>query len=74
MEATVAQGIGGRLAGVPIPTYQAMKRERSLRKRLATVMLRGGSARKYAQVTRKVAESCGTSGSSLSCESVEVRK
>ena len=58
----------GKGAEVPIPAYEVMQSNPTLRERLAAILLRGVSTRHYAEVIPAMSESCGMSRSSVSRE------
>ena len=62
------QGEGGE---VPIPAYEAMRREGKLSGRMLEILLRGVSTRQYRAVLPEMAETVGVSRSSVSREAVE---
>lgn len=57
---------GGKGAEVPIPAYEAMQSDASLREKLASVLMSGVSTRNYERVIPEMAETCGVSKSSVS--------
>jgi len=59
---------GGKGAEVPIPAYEAMQQNGSLREKLAAILLRGASTRNYEAVVPTMTENCGISKSSISRE------
>jgi len=59
---------GGKGAEVPIPAYEAMQDDRSLRVKLASILMSGVSTRNYERVIPEMAETCGVSKSSVSRE------
>ena len=61
----------GRDGEVPIPAYEAMRREEKLGGRMLEILLRGVSTRQYRAVLPEMAETVGFSRSSVSREAVE---
>lgn len=57
---------GGKGAEVPIPAYEAMQSDGSLREKLASVLMSGVSTRNYERVIPEMAETCGVTKSSVS--------
>ena len=57
---------GGKGAEVPIPAYEAMQSDASLREKLASALMSGVSTRNYERVIPEMAETCGVSKSSVS--------
>jgi transposase-like protein len=56
---------------VPIPAYEAMRREEALGGRMLEILLRGVSTRQYRAVLPEMAETVGVSRSSVSREAIE---
>ena len=56
---------------VPIPAYEAMRREEALGSRMWEILLRGVSTRQYGAVLPEMAETVGVSRSSVSREASE---
>lgn len=56
---------------VPIPAYEAMRREEALGSRMLEILLRGVSTRQYRAVLPEMAETVGVSRSSVSREAIE---
>ncbi len=56
---------------VPIPAYEAMRRDEGLGRRMLEILLRGVSTRQYRAVLPEMAETVGVSRSSVSREAVE---
>jgi putative transposase len=59
---------GGKATEVPLPAYEAMQDDTSLQAKLSDILRSGVSTRKYERVIPAMAESCGTSKSSVSRE------
>jgi transposase-like protein len=57
---------GGAGAEVAIPAYGAMQSDAGLRKKLASILLRGVSTRHYGEVVPEMASRCGVSKSAVS--------
>ncbi len=62
------RGEGGE---VPLPAYEAMRRDEALGSRMLEILLRGVSTRQYEAVLPAMAETVGVSRSSVSREAVE---
>jgi len=56
---------------VPLPAYEAMRREEKLGGRMLEILLRGVSTRQYRAVLPEMAETVGVSRSSVSREAIE---
>jgi putative transposase len=56
---------------VPVPAYEAMRRDEGLGSRMLEILLRGVSTRQYQAVLPAMAETVGVSRSSVSREAVE---
>ncbi len=56
---------------VPIPAYEAMRRDEGLGRRMLEILLRGVSTRQYRAVLPEMAETVGVSRSSVSREAIE---
>ena len=56
---------------VPVPAYEAMRREEKLGGRMLEILLRGVSTRQYRAVLPEMAETVGVSRSSVSREAIE---
>ncbi len=56
---------------VPIPAYEAMRRDEGLGSRMLEILLRGVSTRQYRAVLPEMAETVGVSRSSVSREAIE---
>ncbi len=61
----------GQDGEVPIPAYEAMRREGKLGSRMLEILLRGVSTRQYRAVLPEMAETVGVSRSSVSREAIE---
>lgn len=61
----------GEEGEVPIPAYEAMRREEGLGSRMLEILLRGVSTRQYRAVLPEMAATVGVSRSSVSREAIE---
>jgi len=61
----------GQDGEVPIPAYEAMRREEALGSRMLEILLRGVSTRQYRAVLPEMAETVGVSRSSVSREAMQ---
>ena len=61
----------GEEGEVPIPAYEAMRRDGKLGGRMLEILLRGVSTRQYKHVLPQMAETVGVSKSSVSAEAIE---
>ncbi|MGH9606983.1 MAG: IS256 family transposase [Terracidiphilus sp.] len=61
----------GQEGEVPIPAYEAMRRDEPMGERMLEILLRGVSTRQYRSVLPEMAETVGVSKSTVSREAVE---
>jgi transposase-like protein len=61
----------GKEGEVPVPAYEAMRRDGKLRSRLLEILLRGVSTRQYNRVLPEMASAVGMSKSSVSAEAIK---